>query len=184
MNMIEYEAIVEAVLFAAGEPVEVRELAKVLEMDVNTTRAMVDNLACKYEAEKRGITIVALDGSFQMCTNPRHFEYVKKVFGNMRKKPLTPALLETLAIIAYKQPVTRAQIEYIRGVGADHSVNKLVEYSLVTECGRANAPGKPVLFATTGEFLKYFGISSLEQLPALEEDDELLKTEALAELAD
>ena len=184
MNMIEYEAIVEALLFAAGEPVEVRELAKALELDTGTMHALLDNLACKYEAEKRGITIIELDGSFQMCTNPRYFEYVKKVFGNKRKKPLTPAMLETLAIIAYKQPITKVQIEHIRGVSADHCVSKLVEYSLVTEYGRADTPGRPVLFVTTGEFLKHFGISRLEQLPALEENDELLKTEALAELAD
>ncbi|MCL2852953.1 MAG: SMC-Scp complex subunit ScpB [Defluviitaleaceae bacterium] len=184
MNMIEYEAVVEALLFAAGEPIEARDIAKSLEIDIGTARSLVDNLSCKYDAEKRGITIVELDGSFQMCTNPRYFEYVKKVFGNAKKKPLTPALLETLAIIAYKQPITKVQIEHIRGVGADHSVNKLVEYSLVAECGRADTPGKPVLFATTGEFLKYFGISSLQQLPALEEDHELLKTEALAELSE
>ena len=184
MNMIEYEAIVEALLFAAGEPIDAREIAKAIDMDARTTRTLIDNLSCKYDEKKRGITIVELDGAFQMCTNPRYFEYVKKVFGNTRKKPLTPALLETLAIIAYKQPVTKAQIEHIRGVGADHSVNKLIEYSLVTECGRADTPGKPVLFATTGEFLKYFGISGLNQLPALEDDNEQLKAEAIAELSD
>ena len=182
MNMIEYESIIEALLFAAGEPVETRDLASALEIDIRTTQSLVDNLICKYEAEKRGITIAALDGSFQMCTNPRHFEYVKKVFGNTRKKPLTPALLETLAIIAYKQPITKGQIEHIRGVNADHSVNKLVEYMLVNESGRADTPGKPVLFATTDEFLKHFGISSLSQLPALEDNHELLKSEALAEI--
>ncbi|MCL2617271.1 MAG: SMC-Scp complex subunit ScpB [Defluviitaleaceae bacterium] len=169
MNMIEYESIIEAMLFAAGEPIDAREIAKTIDVDVRTTQALLDNMACKYETEKRGITIVQLDGSFQMCTNPRHYEYVRKVFANSRKKPLTPALLETLAIIAYKQPVTKAQIEQIRGVDADHGVNKLVEYSLVMECGRADAPGRPILFATTDDFLRYFGISSLRQLPPLED---------------
>ena len=172
MNMIEYEVIIEALLFAAGEPVQLREIAKVVELDTRTVRLILDNLICKYEAERRGITVTQIDGAYQMCTNPQYYEYVKKVFVNTRKKPLTPAILETLAIIAYKQPVTKAQIEYIRGVDADHCVNKLVEYSLVTECGRSEAPGKPVLFATTGEFLKHFGINNLGQLPVLETDAE------------
>ena len=167
MNMIEYESVIEALLFAAGEPIDAKEIAKAIDVDVKTTRSLIDNLTCKYEADRRGITIVELDGSFQMCTNPRYYEYVKKVFADTRKKPLTPALLETLAIIAYKQPVTKAQIEHIRGVDADHGVNKLVEYSLVTECGRADTPGRPIMFATTDDFLKYFGINSLQQLPPL-----------------
>ncbi|MCL2618316.1 MAG: SMC-Scp complex subunit ScpB [Defluviitaleaceae bacterium] len=184
MNMIEYESVVEALLFAAGEPVDIGDIAGAIELDTHTTQALLDNLICKYEAEKRGITIARMDGSFQMCTNPRHFEYVRKVFGSTRKKPLTPAMLETLAIIAYKQPVSKSQVEHIRGVNADHCVNKLIEYSLVAECGRSDAPGKPLIFATTDEFLKHFGISSLSQLPALEDNYELLKNEAIAELAE
>ena len=182
MNLTEYEAIVEALLFAGGEPIEVRDIAKTLEIDVKTTHSLIDNLACKYNSEKRGITIIEVNGSFQMCTNPRYYDYIKKAFTNAHKKPLTPALLETLAIIAYKQPITKGQIEHIRGVNADHTVNKLVEYALVTENGRADTPGRPVLFVTTDEFLKHFGITNLSQLPALEHDHDSLKTEALAEL--
>jgi len=182
MNMTEYEAIVEALLFAAGEPIKVNDIANALEIDAKTTRTLIDNLACKYNSGKRGITIVEVNGSFQMCTNPRYYDYVKKALHNTRKRPLTPALLETLAIIAYKQPITKSQIEHIRGVNADHTVNKLVEYALVGEHGRADTPGRPVLFVTTGEFLKHFGITNLSQLPALEDNDDELKTEALAEM--
>ena len=182
MNMTEYEAIVEALLFAAGEPIKVSDIANALEIDTKTTRSLIDNLACKYNSERRGISVVEVSDSFQMCTNPHYYDYVKKGLNNTRKKPLTPALLETLAIIAYKQPITKPQIEHIRGVNADHTVNKLVEYALVTENGRANTPGRPVLFVTTGEFLKHFGITNLSQLPALEDNYDTLQTEALAEI--
>jgi segregation and condensation protein B len=117
---------------------------------------------------KRGFIIIEVEDSFQLCSNPEYFEYIKTLFSSSQKKKLTQPLLETLAIIAYKQPVTKSDIEEIRGVSAEHSVNKLIEYNLVCEKGRRESPGKPILFGTTEEFLKYYGYSNLSQLPVIE----------------
>ena len=181
-NNKENENIIEALLFASGEPIEIEEIAKAIDETVHATSEIICSLQKKYEDEKRGIVIVRLEDSYQISTNPIYFDYVKKVYGNTRKKPLTQALIETLAIIAYKQPITKSQIEHIRGVNVDHSVNKLVEYTLISECGRAETPGRPVLFSTTTEFLKYFGINDLRQLPAIDDDIEVLEAEAIEEV--
>lgn len=166
-RLIEYECALEALLFAAGEPIGLMDMARALELDQDTTRTLVSNLRLKYERQRRGIGIAVLEDSFQMCTNPVYFEHIKRAMGDARRARLTPALMETLAIIAYKQPITKPQIEHIRGVSAAHAVNKLMEAGLVEECGRLEAPGKPILLATTGEFLKYLGIDSIANLPPL-----------------
>ena len=136
-------------------------------------------MADRYEAEARGVRIIELDNSFQMCTKPEAYEYLIRIAKQPKKYVLTDVLLETLSIIAYRQPVTKLEIEKIRGVKTDHAVNKLVEYELVQEVGRLDAPGRPILFGTTEEFLRHFGVTSLEELPNLNpEQVEDLKEQA------
>lgn len=171
MKITELEAVLEAVLFLAGEAVSLSVLSNAIGMDKATTRAILRTLADRYHQEKRGIQIMALDGSFQMCTAPQCFEAIRNLYNSPQKQGLSQTLLETLAIIAYKQPITKAQIEEIRGVSAEHAVNKLVEKKLVCESGRLDAPGKPILFGTTKEFLRFFGFSSTKELPPLPNEE-------------
>ncbi len=182
MTIQELESVIEAILFASGEVVSVKNIAYATEQDENTVKTVISNLADKYTYENRGIRIIQVGEGFQMCTNAEYFNYIKKLYQAPVRKVLSTTLLETLAIIAYKQPVTKGQIEDIRGVSADHAVNRLVEYNLVEEVGRLDAPGKPILFGTTDEFLRYFGFSSLENLPVSEADLEQLRIEAEAEV--
>lgn len=169
MKLNELESVIEAMLFLSGEAVDLNTIAQTIQMDKATTKAMVVSLLEKYKAEKRGIQIVEFEGSYQMCTAPQCFEFIRNVYKSSQKQGLTQALLETLAIIAYKQPVTRAQIEEIRGVSAEHAVNKLIEKNLICEVGRLDTAGKPILFGTTKEFLRYFGFTSIHELPVLDE---------------
>ncbi|MDR1532631.1 MAG: SMC-Scp complex subunit ScpB [Clostridiales bacterium] len=182
MEIIEYECIIEALLFVSDAPVTAEQLAAASGLDADSARAAADGLAERYASANRGILITEADGAYRMCTNPRYFENIKKVY-KVQKKTLTLALLETLAIIAFRQPVTKAQIEDIRGVNADHAVYKLMEYGLITERGRQDTPGKPILFGTTDEFLRYFGYHSLEELPRpdRERESETFKKEASEE---
>ena len=159
------EATIEAILFTMGEAVEAERIAAAVEQDEDTIRSIIRNMMERYEEEDRGIQIVELDGSFQMCTKASMYETIIKIAHIPKKQVLTDVLLETLSIIAYKQPITKLEIEAIRGVKTDHAVNKLVEYGLVCEVGRMDAPGRPILFGTTEEFLRYFGIETLEDLP-------------------
>lgn len=165
MQKKEMEAAVEAILFACGDSVEAGRIAKAIEQDTETTRELIRGMMARYEEEDRGVRIVELDGSFQMCTKTEMYEYLVKIAKQPRKIELTDVVLETLSIIAYKQPVTKLELEQIRGVKCDHAVNKLVEYNLVKELGRLDAPGRPILFGTTEEFLRTFGVQSLEDLP-------------------
>ena len=137
----------------------------------------------KYKSENRGVQLIELDGAFQMCTKSEMYETLLRIAHVPKKQVLTDVLLETLSIIAYKQPITKIEIEHIRGVKTDHAVNKLVEYNLVCEVGRLDAPGKPILFATTEEFLRNFGIESLDELPVVNpEKIEVFKSEAEEEI--
>ena len=167
MDRTKAEAVIEAVLFTMGESVEVSRLADVIEEDVKTTNEILDDMAKRYGLEDRGISLTRLDGAVQLCTKPEMYEYLIKIAKAPRKMVLTDTVLETLSIIAYKQPVTRAEIERVRGVSCDHAINKLLEYDLITELGRLDAPGRPLLFGTTEQFLRSFGVSSLEELPEL-----------------
>lgn len=173
MRLSELEAVVESLLFISGEAVPLSSIAHTIEMDKATAKAIIHTLADKYENEKRGIRIVEIDGAYQMCTAAECFEYIRNMYKSPNRQGLTQSLLETLAIIAYKQPITRAQIEQIRGVSAEHAVSKLVEKKLVCEVGRMDTPGKPIMFGTTNEFLRYFGFKSVTELPALEESTEV-----------
>jgi len=176
-------AHVEAILFTMGESVEVSRIAQALGYDEQTVLNVINNLRERYEDESFGVQILELDGSFQMCTKPSMYESIIKITNVPKKIVLTDVLLETLSIIAYKQPITKQEIESIRGVNSDHSVNKLLEYNLICEVGRKNAPGRPCMFGTTEEFLRNFGISSLDELPLIKpETIEEFKAEAEDEM--
>lgn len=166
MGRKETEAAIEAILFAMGESVELEKIAKAVEHDTETTRKVLHSMMDRYREEDRGIQIIELDQSFQLCTKKEMYEYLIRVAKQPKKISLSDVALETLSIIAYKQPITKAEIEKIRGVKCDHAVNKLIEYNLVTELGRLDAPGRPILFGTTEEFLRNFGVRSLDELPA------------------
>ena len=182
MEEKKYEAIVEAILFTMGE-----RIAKTLELDTERTKKIIEHLMQRYEDDGVGVKIMELDGSYQMCTKGEMYEYLVKIAKQPKKHVLTDVLLETLSIIAYKQPVTRLDVEKIRGVNCDHAINRLVEYNLVEELGRLDAPGRPLLFGTTEQFLRSFGVGSLEELPELsavqvEEFKEQAEQEAVLQL--
>ena len=162
------EAVVEAVLFTMGKSVELRQLAIATGQSEEETRQAVERLKARYDKEERGMEIIELEGSYQMCTRTGFYENLIRVAASPKKQVLSEVVLETLSIIAYKQPVTKMEIEKIRGVKSDHAVNRLVEYNLVQEVGRLDAPGHPALFATTEEFLRRFGIGSTENLPDMD----------------
>lgn len=170
MSLSELEANIEAILFTMGEAVELDKIALATGQDETICRRVIRNMMDKYMEENRGIQIIELDGAYQMCTKQEMYGTLVKIAHVPKKHVLTDVLLETLSIIAYKQPVTKIEIENIRGVKSDHAVNKLVEYNLICEAGRLNAPGRPVLFATTEEFLRNFGIESLNDLPVINSD--------------
>lgn len=167
MDRTKAEAVIEAVLFTMGESVEINKLADVIEEDAKTTNEILEEMAKRYEQEDRGISLTRLDDAVQLCTKAEMYEYLIKIAKAPRKMVLTDTVLETLSIIAYKQPVTRIEVERIRGVSCDHAINKLLEYDLITELGRLDAPGRPLLFGTTEQFLRSFGVASLEELPEL-----------------
>ena len=157
----------EAILFTMGDSVEVARLAEVIGEDVAQTKEILAGMKARYGKKDRGIMLIELEDSVQLCTKPEMYEHLIKIAKTPRKFVLTDTLMETLSIIAYKQPITRLEIEKIRGVSCDHAVNRLVEFGLVCEVGRMDAPGRPLLFGTTEEFLRSFGVKSLEELPEL-----------------
>ncbi|MGO5052227.1 SMC-Scp complex subunit ScpB [Lachnospiraceae bacterium LCP25S3_G4] len=177
------EGIIEAILFAMGDSVELDKIALAVEHDKETTRKIIHNMMDKYESEERGVHIIELEDSFQMCTKVDMYDFLIKIAKQPKKYTLTDVQLETLSIVAYKQPVTRLEIEKIRGVKSDHAMNRLIEYNLVCEVGRLDAPGRPLLFGTTEEFLRRFGVQSLDDLPSLNpEQVEDFKAEAEDEI--
>lgn len=183
MNQKKLEAAVEAVLFAMGESVSVAKLAGAIGEDERGTREILRRLSEKYESEDRGIRLMALEDSVQLCTKAEFYDCLIQIAKHPKKNVLTDVMLETLSIVAYRQPVTKLEIEKIRGVKSDHAVNKLVEYELICEIGRLDAPGKPILFGTTEEFLRRFGVHSIEELPGVDaEQMEDFKEEAEKEV--
>ena len=181
-DLREQEAVVEAVLFTMGRSVEIRQLAAALETGEPEAEAAAERLKARYEESVCGMQVLRLENSYQMCTRTGYYENLIRVAA-APKKQVSDVVLETLAIIAYKQPVTKADIEKIRGVKSDHAVNRLIEYNLVYEAGRLDAPGKPALFATTEEFLRRFGVSSTENLPEMDlEQKEEIRSEVEEEL--
>ena len=177
------EAAIEAILFAMGNAVSVDKIAAAIGHDTETTRKLVHQMMDQYNSRPGGLEIIELEDSFQLCTRKEYYDTLIKVAKQPKKYVLTDVQLEVLSIIAYKQPVTKADIAKIRGVKSDHAVNRLIEYNLVYEAGRLDAPGKPALFATTEEFLRRFGVSSTENLPEMDlEQKEEIRSEVEEEL--
>ena len=165
MEIREIQAILESVLFAAGDAVDIERLADIVDVDKRSLREILKKMMDEYNFERRGIHIIQLEDAYQMCTRGEYHDYVAMLAEPRRKQNLSNAAIEVLAIVAYKQPVTRSTIENIRGVNCDYVVNRLVERGLIEEVGRLDAPGRPLLFGTTQEFLRCFGIASLGDLP-------------------
>ena len=183
LELEKIEAAVEAVLFAMGDAVSVDKLAAAIGHDTETTRKLVHQMMDRYNSREGGLEIIELEDSFQLCTRKEYYDTLIKVAKQPKKYVLTDVQLEVLSIIAYKQPVTRQEVEKIRGVNSDHALNRLVEYGLVGEAGRLDAPGRPILFGTTEEFLRNFGVRSTEELPSIQPDlMEEMKSEAEEEV--
>ena len=183
MEQKSYKSIIEAILFTMGKSVDLEKIAAAIELENDETKRYIEELAEEYRENERGMQIMELDGAYQMCTKKQMYEYLIRIARQPKKQVLTDVLLETLSIIAYKQPVTRIEIEKIRGVSSGHAVNKLVEYNLVCEVGRLDVPGRPLLFGTTEEFLRSFGANSIDELPQPQpEQVEEFRHEAEAEM--
>lgn len=165
-----WEQGAEALLFSAGDSIALVHIAKTLGVDQRTAQDVIERLAAKYDKEKRGIRIIPVGSRYQMTSRPEYYPYIGRMFQAAAESiSMTDTQLETLAIIAYRQPVTKLEIEEVRGVRSDAVVNRLVEYGLIEEKGRLKAPGRPIQFGTTDEFLKFFGLTDLQQLPHLKE---------------
>lgn len=167
MKFNTHMAAIEAILFTMGESVELQKIANAIGLEKEETKKILEQLRADYDESNHGIQIISFEDSYQMCTRQEMYEYLIQIAKQPKKHALTDVLMETLSIVAYKQPVTRSEIEKIRGVSCSHVVSKLVEYGLVTELGRLDAPGRPMLFGTTEEFLRNFGIHSIDELPEL-----------------
>jgi len=170
MTNDEAKRIIEALLFASEKPVSINDMTSVLEeLDSRLVRDLVYELRAEYEAQNRSFAVVEVAGGFQLATDPYYAPWIKKLHGKARTARLSMPALETLAIIAYKQPITKSEIEAIRGVNIEGVIENLLEKNLIRTCGRKEAPGRPFVYATTDEFLIHFGLKSLEELPKLKE---------------
>lgn len=167
MELKEVESAIEGILFAAGEPVGVERICMTLEVDRETVDAVCQHLADQYSYERRGIRLVRLDSCYQLCSAPEYADYIRKAFESRRPARLSQPALEVLSIIAYYQPTTKAYVDQVRGVDSSYTVGLLTERELIEECGRMAVPGRPILYRTTQNFLRSFGLSSLEDLPDL-----------------
>ena len=167
MEIEKIKSIIEAILFAAGRQVNIKELMISLEIPKDDLENIIFSMQEDYKIQNRGIEIIKVDDSFQLCTKKELYEYIYPIIDKRSKPNLSNAALETVSIIAYNPKITRAEIESIRGVGADACIYKLLEYGLIQEAGKADLPGKPMTYITTNEFLKMFGYSSLNDLPEL-----------------
>lgn len=166
MDIKEQKAIIESILFASGRPVKIQEIMSALEISRSETETILGQMRLEYE-EKRGLEIIKVNDTYQMCTKKEYIEYIRPILDSRAKPSLSNAALETLSIIAYNTRVTRAEIESIRGVNSDGSIYKLLEYGLIEEAGKSDLPGKPMTYIATDEFLKVFGYTSLDDLPEL-----------------
>lgn len=167
MEIDKTKSIIEAILFSAGRVVETKELMAILELSNEDIDTILQSMKTGFEEQNRGIEIIKVGNGYQLCTKKEYYDYIYPIFDNRAKPSLSAAAIETLSIIAYNPKITRAEIEQIRGVNSDGTIYKLLEYGLIEEVGKLDAPGRPTIYSTTNEFLKMFGISSLEELPEL-----------------
>ncbi len=161
------KSIIESILFSAGRVVETKEIMAILELSEEDVDTILLNMKTEFENQDRGIEIIKVDNGYQMCSKKEYYDYIYPIFDNRAKPSLSPACMETLSIISYNPKITRAEIEQIRGVNSDGTIYKLLEYNLIEEVGRLDAPGRPTIYSTTKEFLKMFGMSNLDELPEL-----------------
>lgn len=168
IDIREIESIIEGLLFAYGDALPLEKVSEVIGIDRKTTRLILNNMILNYQNSRRGFLMREINGAYQFFTRQEHYEYIRKLFEPRQKQGLSQAAFETLAIIAYNKPITKAKIEQIRGVNSDSSITRLIERNLIREAGRMDAPGKPLLYETTDEFLRSFGFRSLLDLPVLE----------------
>lgn len=182
LEIRDIESAVEAILFASGEPVNIERIASVLAVDEQLISDVSDRLSDKYSFERRGIRLIKLENSIQLCSSPEYADLIRLCLETRRQPQLTQPAIEVLSIVAYFQPVTKAYIEQVRGVDCGYTINLLSERGLIEPAGRLQAPGRPVLYKTTQNFLRTFGISSVEELPQLPniqgEDDDQMKIQA------
>lgn len=167
MELKEEQALIEAVLFAAGKEVEIKDLMSVLDLGKDEVISIIEIMKQEYSESNRGIEIIRINDSYQLCTKKEYYDYICQVFDKRSKPNLSSAALEVISIIAYNPKITRAQIEAIRGVNCDGTIYKLLEYELIQEAGKLDAPGRPTMYETTNKFLKMFGIADLRELPEL-----------------
>ena len=167
MNFSKEQSIIEAMLFSTGREVNVKEIMNVLEIGAEDIDKIVQNIKIKYNVPESGIEVISVENGYQMCTKKELYEYIAPLFDNRSKPSISSAALETLSIIAYNPKITRAEIEAIRGVSSDGTIYKLLEFDLIEEAGRMDAPGRPTMYKVTNNFMKMFGISCLDELPDL-----------------
>ncbi len=174
MKRSEIKSIIEAIMFAYSDPISIEELNNIIneELSKKEIEFMLNSLIDEYREDNRGIQIIKLEDKYQMTTNKDYSDFIKKVLEPNKKKSLSQATLETLTIIAYKQPITKVQVEDVRGVKCDRAIQTLLENELITEAGRLDKIGKPIIYKTTNEFLKLLSIETLEDLPKLENNEE------------
>ena len=165
--MKEIESAIEGILFASGEPVKTDRICMALDMDRQTVEAVLQKLMDLYAYERRGIRVLRMEDSWQMCSAPDYADIIRKAFEIRKPAKLSQPAMEVLTIVAYYQPTTRAFVDQIRGVDSSYTVGLLLERELIRECGRLAVPGRPILYQTTNNFLRSFGLSSLDELPEL-----------------
>lgn len=166
------KSAIESLLFVSGEPLTIKDLSNTLDVSIKVIKKILDEMLNEYEEEKRGIKLISINGEFQLVTKAENSDYIQKLLRKNKRQSLSQASLESLAIIAYKQPITRVDIDEIRGVKSESALQRLLEKDLIKEVGRLEVPGRPILFGTTDEFLRQFGLKELNELPSLDLYDE------------
>jgi segregation and condensation protein B len=164
-----YYSVIESVLFVSGEPLQLNDISSILECDTSFAEILLQDLAERYDNEDRGIQLIKVNMGYQLVTKSKNSEYVQKLLKTNTRQSLSQAALETLAIVAYKQPITRASIDEIRGVKSDRALTTLMDRNLLKESGRLDVVGRPILYSTTDEFLRHFGLDNLKQMPSMDE---------------
>lgn len=162
------KSVIESMLFVSGEPLSLRELSNNLEIKDKVIEEVIKEMMNEYEEKSRGIKLISIDGAYQLVTKSENSDYIQKLLKKNKKHSLSQASIESLAIIAYKQPITRIDIDEIRGVKSESAIQKLVERGLIKDIGRLEVPGRPILYGTTDEFLRQFGLKTIKELPSLD----------------
>ncbi|VYU61820.1 segregation/condensation protein B [Clostridium tertium] len=167
-NKPRIKSAIESLLFVSGDPLSIKDITNALESNIKLVKEVLDEMVLEYDSEKRGIKLISINGEYQLVTKAENSDFVQKLLKKNKRQSLSQASLESLAIIAYKQPITRVDIDEIRGVKSESAINRLIEKDLIKEVGRLEVPGRPMLFGTTEEFLRQFGLRELNELPSLD----------------